>query len=37
MVLLNVGLLVAMAECRACGYREVWDGEIGETTGGDNW
>jgi uncharacterized Zn finger protein len=37
MVLLHEGLPQAIAECRACGYRETWDGLAPETTGGDNW
>ena len=42
MVLLDVGLPLALAECRACGYRETWesadrDNTDHETTGGDNW
>jgi hypothetical protein len=34
MVLLDDGLPVVLAECRACGYRETWDGE---PDGGDSW
>jgi hypothetical protein len=37
MVLLDDGLLVDLAECRACGHREVWDGTAPDSTGGDNW
>ena len=37
MVLLDDGLLVGLAECRACGHREVWDGIDCEATGGDDW
>jgi transcription elongation factor Elf1 len=36
MVLLDAGLPVVLAECRACGYRETWDAEP-ETTGDDAW
>jgi hypothetical protein len=34
MVLLDDGLPVVLAECRACGHRETWDGEA---TGGGDW
>lgn len=37
MVLIDDGLLVALAECRACGYREIWDDIDREATGGDDW
>jgi hypothetical protein len=37
MVLLDEGLPVALAECRACGHREAWDGADHEATGGDSW
>ena len=37
MVLLDEGLPVALAECRACGYRETWNGTADDTTRGDNW
>jgi hypothetical protein len=37
MVLLDNGLPVALAECRACGYRETWDSTTPDTSGGDNW
>ncbi len=37
MVLIDDGLPEALAECRACGYRETWDGPAPETTGGDGW
>ena len=31
------GLLVALAECRACGHREIWNGASPDATGGDDW
>ena len=34
MVLLDEGLPEALAECRACGYRETWEGN---PPGGDSW
>jgi hypothetical protein len=37
MMLLDDGLAAALAECRACGYRETWDGADGGSSGGDNW
>jgi hypothetical protein len=37
MVLLDDGLPEALAECRACGYRETWNGAEPGTSGGDNW
>jgi hypothetical protein len=37
MVLLDDGLPEALAECRACGYRETWDSDKPDATGGDNW
>jgi hypothetical protein len=37
MVLLDDGLLVALAECRACGHREIWNGASPDATGGDHW
>jgi hypothetical protein len=37
MVLLDDGLPEVLAECRACGYRENWDGENHDATGGDAW
>jgi hypothetical protein len=37
MVLLDDGLLVALAECRACGHREIWNGAGHDSTGGDSW
>jgi transcription elongation factor Elf1 len=37
MVLLDDGLPQALAECRACGYREAWDKAEHEARGGDDW
>jgi transcription elongation factor Elf1 len=37
MVLLDDGLLVALAECRSCGYREIWDDANHDATRGDDW
>jgi hypothetical protein len=37
MVLLDDGLPEALAECRACGYRETWDTGKSDTAGGGNW
>jgi hypothetical protein len=37
MVLLDEGLPVVLAECRACGHRETWDGESRDITGGGSW
>jgi hypothetical protein len=37
MVLLDDGLPQALAECRACGYRETWDTGTTDTSGGDDW
>jgi uncharacterized Zn finger protein len=37
LVLLDDGLPEALAECRACGYRETWDIANPDTRGGDNW
>jgi transcription elongation factor Elf1 len=37
MVLLDDGLLITLAECRACGHREIWDGESRGAIGGDDW
>jgi hypothetical protein len=37
MVILDDGLLMVLAECRACGHREIWDGETPDATGGDSW
>jgi hypothetical protein len=37
MVLLADGLPGALAECRACGYRETWNDANPDATGGDNW
>ena len=37
MVLLDDGLPVALAECRACGHREIWNGASPDATGGDSW
>jgi len=34
---LDDGLPVALAECRACGYRETWNGTEPNTSGGDDW
>jgi hypothetical protein len=37
MFLLDDGLTVPLAECRACGYRETWDTGDHDSTGGDSW
>jgi hypothetical protein len=37
MVLLDDGLPLLLAECRACGYRETWDSADHRTIGGDHW
>ena len=37
MVLLDEGLPLALAECRACGYRETGDTNDRQATGGDSW
>jgi hypothetical protein len=42
MVLLDDGMPVVLAECRACGHRETWDSADRdstdcETSGGDDW
>jgi transcription elongation factor Elf1 len=37
MVLLDDGLPVLRAECRACGHAERWETRRHDTGGGDNW
>jgi len=37
MVLLDDGGALALAECRACGYRETWDTAKPDINGGDHW